>query len=116
MLAAEGRADIHPELRRLSREGRWDEMARLVDDDLLDAVVLRGDPDRVAARVRDRFAGHVDRVGLYAPGGLADEALAAVVAGVRGGPPGPDQEQPPAVPLHVRHAHHGRRAGGKDRP
>jgi len=88
VLAAEDRAEIHPELRRLSREGRWDEMARLVDDDLLDAVVLRGDPDRVAARVRDRFAGHVDRVGLYAPGGVADEALAAVVAGVGGGLPG----------------------------
>lgn len=85
VLATEGRAAIHPELRRLSREGRWDEMARLVDDDLLDAVVLRGDPDRVAARVRDRFGGHVDRVGLYAPGGIADEALAAVVDGVRAG-------------------------------
>lgn len=85
VLAAEGRGDIHPELRRLSREGRWDEMARLVDDDLLDAIVLRGDPDRVAARIRDRFAGHVDRVGLYAPGGIADEALAAVVTGVRAG-------------------------------
>lgn len=88
VLVTEGRAGLHPELRRLSREGRWDEMARLVDDDLLDAVVLRGDPDRVAARVRDRFGGHVDRVGLYAPGGIADEALAAVVAAVRGGPPG----------------------------
>ena len=42
-------ADLHPELRRLSREGRWDEMAALIDDDLLDAVVLRGDPATVAA-------------------------------------------------------------------
>lgn len=85
VLAAEGRAEIHPELRRLSREGRWDEMSRLIDDDLLDAIVLRGDPDRVADRVRERFAGHVDRVGLYAPGGIADEALAAVVTGIRTG-------------------------------
>jgi probable F420-dependent oxidoreductase len=85
VLAAEGRGEIHPELRRLSREGRWEEMARLVDDDLLDAIVLRGDPDRVAARIRSRFSGHVDRVGLYAPGGIADEALAAVVTGVRNG-------------------------------
>lgn len=83
VLATEGRAELHPELRRLSREGRWDSMAKLVDDDLLDAVVLRGDPDRVATRVRDRFAGHVDRVGLYAPGGIADEALAAIIARTR---------------------------------
>ncbi|HEU5150456.1 MAG TPA: TIGR03617 family F420-dependent LLM class oxidoreductase [Iamia sp.] len=85
VLATEGRAHLHPELRRLSREGRWDEMAALIDDDLLDAVVLRGDPDRVAARARQRFAGHVDRLGLYAPGGIADDALAAVVDGIRTG-------------------------------
>jgi probable F420-dependent oxidoreductase len=83
VLATEGRADLHPRLRALSREGRWDEMAALVDDDLLDAVVVRGDPDRVAARLADRFVGHVDRLAVYAPGALADEALAAVVAGLR---------------------------------
>ena len=87
VLATEGRASLHPELRRLSREGRWDEMAALVDDDLLDAVVVRGDPDRVAARLVERVADRVDRLAVYAPGGIADEALAAVVAGVRAGTP-----------------------------
>ena len=87
VMATEGRADLHPELRRLSREGRWDEMAALVDDDLLDAVVVRGDPDRVAARLLERAGGRVDRLAVYAPGGIADEALAAVVAGVRAGAP-----------------------------
>jgi len=83
VLATEGRAHLHPELRRLSREGRWDEMAALVDDDLLDAVVVRGDPDQVAARLRARFAGHVDRVAVYAPGGITDEALTATVSAAR---------------------------------
>lgn len=58
-------------------------MAALVDDDLLDAVVVRGDPDQVADRLHARFAGHVDRLAVYAPGGLADDALAAVVAALR---------------------------------
>ncbi len=83
VLATEGRADLHPELRRLSREGRWDEMAALVDDDLLDAVVVRGDPDQVAARLHERVGGTVDRLAVYAPGGISDAALAAVVDGVR---------------------------------
>ncbi len=83
VLATEGRADLHPELRRLSREGRWDEMAALVDDDLLDAVVVRGDPDQVAARLHERVGGKVDRLAVYAPGGISDEALSAVVGGVR---------------------------------
>lgn len=78
VLEAEGRGAIHPELRRLSREGRWDEMAALVDDDLLDAVVVRGDPAQVAQRLRQRFGGFADRVALSTPGGIADEDLAAL--------------------------------------
>ena len=84
VLETEGRAHLHPELRRLSREGRWDEMAALVDDDLLDAVVLRGDPAAVAVRLRSRFAGFADRVALSTPGGIADEDLTALVKEVHG--------------------------------
>lgn len=83
VLDTEGRGDLQPELRRLSREGRWDEMAALVDDDLLDAVVVRGDPAAVAARLHERFADRVDRAAFYAPGGIADEDLAAVVEAFR---------------------------------
>jgi probable F420-dependent oxidoreductase len=83
VLETEGRAHLHPELRRLSREGRWDEMAALVDDDLLDAVVLRGDPDAVARRLVARYGAAADRVALSTPGGIDDGDLAAVVAAVR---------------------------------
>ena len=79
VLETEGRDHLHPELRALSREGRWDEMAALVDDDLLDAVVLRGDPAQVASRLTARFGGDVDRVALSTPGGITDDALAALV-------------------------------------
>lgn len=84
VLETEGRAELHPELRRLSREGRWEEMAALVDDDLLDAVVLRGDPSEVGARLAQRYGGFADRVALSTPGGIADDDLAALVAEVHG--------------------------------
>jgi probable F420-dependent oxidoreductase len=83
VLETEGRGHLHPELRRLSREGRWDEMAALVDDDLLDAIVLRGDPATVAGRLRQRFGGEADRVALSTPGGIADDDLAALVTEIR---------------------------------
>ena len=83
VLETEGRDHLHPELRALSREGRWDEMAALVDDDLLDAVVLRGDPAQVASRLTARFGGDVDRVALSTPGGITDDALAALVTETR---------------------------------
>ena len=79
ILETEGRADLHPQLRAMSREARWDEMAALIDDDLLDAVVLRGDPGVVATRLRNRFEGEADRVALSTPGGISDDDLAAVV-------------------------------------
>ncbi|MGN6696410.1 MAG: TIGR03617 family F420-dependent LLM class oxidoreductase [Aquihabitans sp.] len=82
VLETEGRGDLHPELRRLSREGRWEEMAALVDDDLLDAVVLRGDPAAVAARLRDRYDGFADRIAMSTPGGIDDGDLAALVTEV----------------------------------
>jgi probable F420-dependent oxidoreductase len=85
VLETEGRGHLRPELRRLSREGRWDEMAALVDDDLLDAVVLRGDPAEVASRLRARFGGFADRVALSTPGGIADADLAALATEVRAG-------------------------------
>ncbi len=84
VLDTEGRGHLHPELRRLSREGRWPEMAAMIDDDLLDAVVLRGDPDRVAARLHQRFDGLADRVALSTPGGIADADLAALATEVHG--------------------------------
>lgn len=83
VLETEGRGDLQPELRRLSKEGRWDEMSALVDDDLLERIVVRGDPDQVAARLAARFGGRADRVAFYAPGGISDEAVAAVVASAR---------------------------------
>ena len=82
VLETEGRGDLHPELRRLSREGRWEEMAALIDDDLLDSVVLRGDPAQVAARLAQRYEGLADRIAMSTPGGIADEDLAALVGEV----------------------------------
>jgi len=84
VLETEGRAHLHPELRRLSREGRWEEMAAMIDDDLLAAVVLRGEPADIAARLRSRYRATADRVALSTPGGIADDDLAAVVEAVRG--------------------------------
>jgi probable F420-dependent oxidoreductase len=88
VLDTHGRGELQPELRRLTKEGRWDELAGAIDEDLLDTIVVRGDPDVVADRLRRRFAGRVDRVAVYSPGRLPEDALAAVVAAVRAIGPG----------------------------
>jgi probable F420-dependent oxidoreductase len=58
-----GRDGVQEGLHRLSREGKWREMAALVDDEMLDAVAVSGEtPEQVAAAIRTRYAGLVDRL------------------------------------------------------
>src|SRR5690606_30668412 len=56
-LAAAGLADLHPELNRLSKEGRWAEMARLIPDSLAEAVAVVGPRPTIATRLAERVEG-----------------------------------------------------------
>jgi len=62
-----GRGALQEELRRLSKAGRWLEMAGRIDDELLSKIAVVGPRDELADRVRDRCADVVDRVSLVAP-------------------------------------------------
>lgn len=79
VLDVHGWGELQPELNALSKQGRWEEMGRRIDDDVLHTIVACGSPAEIAAHVRDRVAGVSDRVCLYAPGPIAVEALAEIV-------------------------------------
>lgn len=59
-----GYGDLHPELKALARQDRWKEMAALIDDDLIETIAVVGEPDQVAAKIRDRLDGISDSVSL----------------------------------------------------
>lgn len=80
LLEADGYGDLQPELHRLSREGRWSDMAELIDDDVLDRFTLQGTPADVGAALKARYDGMVDRVALSPQGGLGPSALAELIA------------------------------------
>ena len=84
VLDAHGWGDLQPELRRLTKEGRWPEMAALIDDDVFDAFAVQGLPDEIAAKIVARTGGLVDRVALNAPYAAAPEIWAQVLGGLRG--------------------------------
>lgn len=67
------------ELTRLARAGDWEAMAGIVDDDMLDAFAIRAEPDDVAAAVRGRWHGLVDRVALYTAADPGPEVWPAVL-------------------------------------
>jgi probable F420-dependent oxidoreductase len=83
VLEAEGYGDLQPELNALSKQGRWDEMAGLIDDALLDVVTIRGTPGEVGEAMVARFGDVADRLGFYLPYALADGLLGDVVRAIR---------------------------------
>ena len=84
VLEAEGHGDIQPELRELTRQGRWAEMSALVDDTVLASIVLRGTPDEVASQVRTRYGDTVTRVAVTVPHPISTSTLADLAAAVSG--------------------------------
>lgn len=68
VMAHVGAADLHPRLRALSREGQWEEMAALIDDDLLEQFVTIGPAAEVGQRLRDSYDGVLTQLGIYRGG------------------------------------------------
>lgn len=85
VLRLHGWDDRHERFHALARRQAWSGLADLVDDEMLDAFAVAGDAERVAAGLRDRFGGLVDRVSLYAPYSVATAQLLAVARALRAG-------------------------------
>jgi probable F420-dependent oxidoreductase len=80
VLELHGWGPLQTELHALSREGRWDDMGTLIDDDVLDAFAVTGEPDTIAAGIRARVGDLVDRVTFYTAGRTATELTDRIVA------------------------------------
>ncbi len=63
-LACHGWDDLHRELNRLSKAGRWDEMTALVDDEILETLAVVGPRKAIAGLLRQRLDGIADGVSL----------------------------------------------------
>jgi probable F420-dependent oxidoreductase len=73
VLESIGRGALQPELNRLSKAGQWDEMGRRIDDEVLDAFAIVGEPHEIAAKIARRYGGIFDRILGGAPAGDPDE-------------------------------------------
>ena len=83
VLEAHGWEAFQPEANRLTKEGKWAELAALVDDDMLQAFALIGEPAAVAQQLVDRFKGVVERVSpvIYSP---SPDLLRVLLEAIRG--------------------------------
>jgi probable F420-dependent oxidoreductase len=63
-LVCHGWEELHRELNRMSKQGRWDDMTHLIDDDVLETLAVVGPRREIAARLRERLDGIADGVSL----------------------------------------------------
>jgi probable F420-dependent oxidoreductase len=67
VLELHGWGDLQDELNRMSKEGRWAEMGELIDDEVLDAFAVVGEPERIGPGLSERYGDVIDRISFYAP-------------------------------------------------
>ena len=83
VLELHGWGDLHTELHRLSKQGGWDAMGELIDDDVLGEFAVVAPLSDVASALRTRCEGSIDRVLPGFPAALAEDAVSAVLDEVR---------------------------------
>jgi probable F420-dependent oxidoreductase len=84
VLELHGWGELHTELHRLSLQGEWDVMGSLIDDEILDAFAVVAPLDEVAAKIRARCDGVIDRVLVGFPSSIPDETVAVLMRELRG--------------------------------
>lgn len=83
VLELHGWGELHHELHRLSRQGDWDGMGELIDDDVLEEVAVVAPIDKLAAKIRDRCDGVIDRVMVGFPPSTTETTISAVLQDLR---------------------------------
>ena len=83
VLEEHGWEDAQPELNRLSKQGKWEEMGTLVDDEMLHTFAVVAEPRDVAKELKARYADVVDRISFTPPQGGDPDLWNQVVADLR---------------------------------
>jgi len=79
-MQAIGYEGLQPELNALSKQGRWDDMAALIDDDFLQAFAVCGEPDTIARQLLEKYGELATRLSIYAPYVLPDDTWRGILS------------------------------------
>jgi probable F420-dependent oxidoreductase len=63
-LDCHGWGDLQSELNEMSKQGRWDDMAGLITDEILESIAVVGRRSEIAAAVAERLSGIADSVSI----------------------------------------------------
>ncbi len=67
VLELHGWGDLQTELNALSKQGEWETMGELIDDEILAAFAVVGEPEEIPGLLLGRYGDLLDRISFYAP-------------------------------------------------
>ncbi len=73
-----GAGALQGELNAMSKQGRWEEMGTLIDDDMLSAFAVVAEPSQIAAQIKSRYGDIIDRTSA-AYASIARDDRAAII-------------------------------------
>ena len=67
VLDAHGWGDVCLKLNRMAAEGQWQDMAKEISDEILDAFTVTGTYDDIVGKLKERYAGNATTIDLSIP-------------------------------------------------
>jgi probable F420-dependent oxidoreductase len=67
VMALHGWGEVAERLSALAAQGQWEQMPALISDEMMRTFAVQAHPSELAAALRERYDGLVDRLALYTP-------------------------------------------------
>ena len=67
VLDLHGWGELQTDLNRMSKDGKWQEMGGLIDDEILNTFAVVGEPETIAPELKARYGDVISRISFYAP-------------------------------------------------
>ena len=83
VLDMHGWGGLQDELNKLSKQGEWDKMGTLIDDEILNTFAVVGEPETIAAELGNRYGDVIQRLSFYAPYASDPDRWSKVMADLR---------------------------------
>jgi len=80
-----GWGDAQLELNRMSKQGEWDAMADVIDQEMLETFAVVAEPTNISEALLTRYGQLVDRISFYAPYAGNPELWSGVISDLKAG-------------------------------
>jgi probable F420-dependent oxidoreductase len=83
VLDIHGWGGLQDELNTLSKQGEWEQMGTLIDDEILNTFAVVGAPETIAPELSQRYGDVIQRISFYAPYASDPDRWAGVMAALQ---------------------------------